>query len=257
MPTTEIKSKEEIEKMCERTGTECVICMEDWGVGDVVKEMPCQHKFHGGCVEKWLQIHATCPLCRCKMVKENENKSRGESDNDEIRRESELSRFRCSDRGTEHIYPPNGFMDRICTRGKIVSWAPQQEVLNHPSVACFISHCGWNSTMEGVSNGVPFLCWPHSFDQFLDASYICDFWKTGLGVNKDDTGIVTREEIKSKVEQLIRNDKIKQNALNLKERVMGNVKEGNSSSKNLSNFVDWVKKGKGNAHQNNNSQSSS
>nr|GFA20367.1 hypothetical protein [Tanacetum cinerariifolium] len=67
MPTTEIKSKEEIEKMCERTGTECVICMEDWGVGDVVKEMPCQHK--------------------CKMVKENENKPRGESDNDEIRRE--------------------------------------------------------------------------------------------------------------------------------------------------------------------------
>nr|GFA09938.1 E3 ubiquitin-protein ligase RING1 [Tanacetum cinerariifolium] len=50
MPTTEIKSKEELKKMCERTGTECVICIEDWGVGDVVKEMPCQHKFHGGCV---------------------------------------------------------------------------------------------------------------------------------------------------------------------------------------------------------------
>ncbi|GJU36999.1 UDP-glycosyltransferase 83A1-like protein [Tanacetum coccineum] len=146
---------------------------------------------------------------------------------------------------TDHIYP-NGFMDRIGTRGKIVSWAPQQEVLNHPSVACFMSHCGWNSTMEGVSNGVPFLCWPYFYDQFLDATYICDFWKTGLGLNKDDTGIVTREEIKSKVEQLFRNDKIKQNALNLQERVMDSVKEGNSSSKNLSNFVEWVKKGKGN-----------
>lgn len=157
---------------------------------------------------------------------------------------------------TDQIYP-NGFMDRISTRGKIVSWAPQQEVLNHPSVACFMSHCGWNSTMEGVSNGVPFLCWPYFYDQFLDATYICDFWKTGLGLNKDDTGIVTREEIKSKVEQLIRNDKIKQNALNLQERVMDSVKEGNSSSKNLSNFVDWVKKGKDKAPENNNSQSSS
>ncbi|GKD61367.1 E3 ubiquitin protein ligase RING1-like protein [Tanacetum coccineum] len=87
MPTKEIKSRDEIEKMCERTGTECVICMEDWGVGDVVKEMPCQHKFHGGCVEKWLKIHATCPVCRCKMVEEDEKKSGGESDNDEIRRE--------------------------------------------------------------------------------------------------------------------------------------------------------------------------
>ncbi|GKB03721.1 UDP-glycosyltransferase 83A1-like protein [Tanacetum coccineum] len=107
--------------------------------------------------------------------------------------------------------------------------------------------------MEGVSSGVPFLCWPYFYDQFLDATYICDFWKTGLRLNKDDTGIVTREEIKNKVEQLFRNDKIKQNALNLKER----VKEGNSSSKNLRNFVDWVKKGQDNAPENNNSQTSS
>ncbi|GFQ07489.1 UDP-glycosyltransferase 83a1 [Phtheirospermum japonicum] len=38
----------------------------------------------------------------------------------------------------------------------MVSWAPQQQVLSHPSVACFVSHCGWNSTIEGVANGVPF-----------------------------------------------------------------------------------------------------
>lgn len=87
MPTVEIKCREEIEKMCESTGTECVICMEDWGVGDVVKEMPCQHKFHGGCVEKWLKIHATCPVCRCKMMEEDEKKSGGESDNGEVRSE--------------------------------------------------------------------------------------------------------------------------------------------------------------------------
>ncbi|GKA45224.1 UDP-glycosyltransferase 83A1 [Tanacetum coccineum] len=60
----------------------------------------------------------------------------------------------CLSGSTHHIYP-NGFMDRISTRGKIVSWAPQQEVLNHPSVACFMSHYGWNSTMEG--------CWVMDF----------------------------------------------------------------------------------------------
>nr|GEY05287.1 UDP-glycosyltransferase 83A1-like [Tanacetum cinerariifolium] len=53
---------------------------------------------------------------------------------------------------TEYVYP-SGYMERIGTIRKIVSWAPQQEVLNHPSVACFMSHYGWNSTMEGVSNG--------------------------------------------------------------------------------------------------------
>ncbi|KAK9052476.1 hypothetical protein SSX86_029105 [Deinandra increscens subsp. villosa] len=63
---------------------------------------------------------------------------------------------------------PDGFMDRVESRGRIVSWAPQQKVLAHPSVACFISHCGWNSTLEGLTNGLPFLCWPYFADQFYN-----------------------------------------------------------------------------------------
>ncbi|KAJ6734799.1 hypothetical protein OIU79_001964 [Salix purpurea] len=47
---------------------------------------------------------------------------------------------------------PEGFQERVAARGQIVGWAPQQKVLTHPSVSCFLSHCGWNSTMEGVSN---------------------------------------------------------------------------------------------------------
>ncbi|MFS7948039.1 putative UDP-glucuronosyl/UDP-glucosyltransferase [Helianthus anomalus] len=142
----------------------------------------------------------------------------------------------------DYVYP-SGYMERIGTRGKVVSWAPQQKVLNHPSMACFMSHCGWNSTMEGVSNGVPFLCWPYFADQFFNKAYICDIWKTGVGLNKDGTGIVTREEIKSKVEQLLSNNLIKTNASNLKENVMGCVQEGHSSNKNLNKFLDWVKEG--------------
>lgn len=49
--------------------------------------------------------------------------------------------------------------------GKIVEWAPQWNVLSHPSTACFMSHCGWNSTTDGLCNGVPFLCWPYFGDQ--------------------------------------------------------------------------------------------
>ncbi|KAJ0694503.1 putative 7-deoxyloganetin glucosyltransferase [Helianthus annuus] len=149
----------------------------------------------------------------------------------------------------DYVYP-SGYMERIGTRGKVVSWAPQQKVLNHPSVACFMSHCGWNSTMEGVSNGVPFLCWPYFADQFFNKTYICDIWKTGVGLNKDGTGIVTREEIKSKVEQLLSNNLIKENASNLKEKVMDCVQAGHSSNKNLNKFLDWVKEGNDHARVN-------
>ncbi|KAM0039843.1 putative 7-deoxyloganetin glucosyltransferase [Helianthus debilis subsp. tardiflorus] len=149
----------------------------------------------------------------------------------------------------DYVYP-SGYMERIGTRGKVVSWAPQQKVLNYPSVACFMSHCGWNSTMEGVSNGVPFLCWPYFADQFFNKTYICDIWKTGVGLNKDGTGIVTREEIKSKVEQLLSNNLIKENASNLKEKVMDCVQVGRSSNKNLNKFLDWVKEGNDHARVN-------
>ncbi|KAJ4830708.1 hypothetical protein Tsubulata_044390, partial [Turnera subulata] len=125
------------------------------------------------------------------------------------------------------------FQDRVGSRGKIVSWSPQQKVLVHPSIACFVTHCGWNSTVEGVGNGIPFLCWPCFGDQFFNQSYVCDAWKTGLRFNKDENGMITRWEIKDKVELLLSNGEFKSRAGDLQGRVMDCVKEGGSSHQNL------------------------
>ncbi|KAJ8750181.1 hypothetical protein K2173_014096 [Erythroxylum novogranatense] len=133
------------------------------------------------------------------------------------------------------------FKDRVGNRGKIVSWAPQQEVLGRSAVGCFLSHCGWNSTIESVSNGVPLLCWPCFADQFINKSYICDVWKVGLGLDKDENDKVTREEIKNKIEQILETKEFAARALDLKEKVMNCVKEGGSSHQNFLNFVDWIK----------------
>lgn len=136
---------------------------------------------------------------------------------------------------------PEGFKERVGTRGLVVSWAPQEKVLRHPSVACFFSHCGWNSTMEGVSNGLPFLCWPYFADQFQNESYICDVWKVGLGFDKDESGIIRHDEIKNKVEQLLGDDEFKTRALDLKKKAVSSVKEHGCSLKNLRNITEWMK----------------
>ena len=136
---------------------------------------------------------------------------------------------------------PAGFLERVADRGKVVSWAPQQKVLSHPSVACFLSHCGWNSTMEGVSNGLPFLCWPYEVDHFLYARYVCDVWKVGLGFDTDESGVVRREEIKCKVEKLLGDRNFRERVLDLKESAMDCVREGGSSYDNLQRFVQWIK----------------
>ncbi|CAN6315746.1 unnamed protein product [Urochloa humidicola] len=134
------------------------------------------------------------------------------------------------------------FRCRVGGMGLVVSWAPQQRVLSHPSVACFISHCGWNSTMEGVHHGVPFLCWPYFADQFLNQSYICDIWGIGMRICADERGIVTKEEIKDKVAQLLGDEGIKSRVLSLKNRACASVVDGGSSHQDLIKFVNLMRK---------------
>lgn len=141
---------------------------------------------------------------------------------------------------TDHGYP-KCFKDRVGTRGRMVSWAPQKKVLAHPSLGCFLSHCGWNSIIEGVSNGLPFLCWPYFADQFLNQSYICDVWNVGVRLNEDKGGIVTKERIKNTVDRLLEDETLKARALDLQEKAVSSVKESGCSYKNFSNFIEWMK----------------
>ncbi|KAL0698909.1 hypothetical protein Bca4012_055031 [Brassica carinata] len=65
-------------------GGECVICLEERKEEDTAKEMPCKHKFHGGCIEKWLGLHGSCPVCRYEMPVEGDEVEKKRSDGGEI-----------------------------------------------------------------------------------------------------------------------------------------------------------------------------
>ncbi|RWR72903.1 UDP-glycosyltransferase 83A1 [Cinnamomum micranthum f. kanehirae] len=132
---------------------------------------------------------------------------------------------------------PDGFLERVADRGLVVGWSPQQNVLAHPSVACFITHCGWNSTVEGLVNGVPMLCWPYFADQFLNQVYVSDVWRVRLKMDPDGDGIIPRGEIKKKVEDLLGDEGVKARVLELKEMAKKSVTEGGSSSKVFKDFV--------------------
>ncbi|XP_051127975.1 UDP-glycosyltransferase 75C1-like [Andrographis paniculata] len=91
--------------------------------------------------------------------------------------------------------------------GKIVPWCSQLEVLTHPSVGCFVTHCGWNSTLESVSCGVPVVAFPQWTDQGTNAKLIEEVWRTGVRVrveeDEEEDRTVESEEIRRCIEAVM------------------------------------------------------
>ncbi|KAJ3673840.1 hypothetical protein LUZ60_005832 [Juncus effusus] len=133
------------------------------------------------------------------------------------------------------------FHERVKEHGKIVAWWNQKKVRAHPPVACFISHRGWNSTLEGVKNGLRFLCWPLFGDQFANQKYIRDELNIGLRLVKHENGAVTKENIKSSLIELMKNEDMKAKAQKLKEIVNKSIAEGGSSFTKLHKFTKAMK----------------
>ncbi|KAE8798928.1 Cytokinin-O-glucosyltransferase 2 [Hordeum vulgare] len=131
---------------------------------------------------------------------------------------------------------PAGFADAIdgLGKGKVVGWAPQEQVLGHPAVGCFVTHCGWNSTLEGIRNGLPMLCWPYFTDQFTNQTYICDIWRVGLRVaSADGGGLVMKEKVVELLDRIFKDEGAKERMLRLKEMAEKNMSEEGQSLNNM------------------------
>ncbi|KAK3000219.1 hypothetical protein RJ639_024214, partial [Escallonia herrerae] len=134
---------------------------------------------------------------------------------------------------------PEGFKERIGERGHLVKWAPQKEVLAHGAVRGFWSHCGWNSTLESICEGVPLICMPYFADQNVNARYLCHVWKVGLELEPE----LERGEIEKVVKRLMTDkegEELRQRAGDMKEKVELCMREGGSSYKSLNDLAEFI-----------------
>lgn len=143
---------------------------------------------------------------------------------------------------------PEGFLDRTANIGRVIGWAPQVEILAHPATGGFISHCGWNSTLESVWHGVPTATWPMYAEQQFNAFEMVV--ELGLAVEltldymkdfqTERSRVVSAEEIESGIKKLMGDD-----GNEIRKKVKGKSEESRkcmmvdgSSFNSLGHFID-------------------
>ncbi|KAL3718859.1 hypothetical protein ACJRO7_003895 [Eucalyptus globulus] len=143
-------------------------------------------------------------------------------------------------RGSEWLEVlPSGFLEGLDGRGYIVKWAPQHGVLAHPAVGGFLTHNGWNSTLEAICEGVPMMCMPFHGDQRVNARYVNNEWRVGLHLEYK----VERKEIEDAIRKLMASDEgeeMREKIKALKRKADESLQDGGSSCQSLQKLTEYL-----------------
>ncbi|KAF5740750.1 hypothetical protein HS088_TW11G00828 [Tripterygium wilfordii] len=151
-----------------------------------------------------------------------------------------------SDVNDPKTYLPPSFLERTQELGLVVpSWAPQVMVLRHPSTGGFLSHCGWNSTLESVFHGQPMIAWPLFAEQRMNAAMMEEV--VGVAVKpvvELGKRVVGREEIERVVRLVMEGEQgraMRCKAKELRESAIKALDCGGSSYESLARVVrEWI-----------------
>lgn len=137
---------------------------------------------------------------------------------------------------------PGGFLEDVEGRGVVVGWSSQEVVLAHGAVACFATHCGWNSSLELLAAGVPVIAYGQWGDQVTNAKFLVEVYGVGVRLRPP----VRREEFLRCIEEVLsggeKAERIRERSSELKDAATRAVAEGGSSERNIQAFVDAIGK---------------
>ncbi|KAI3820374.1 hypothetical protein L1987_07920 [Smallanthus sonchifolius] len=132
---------------------------------------------------------------------------------------------------------PHELLEEISGRGLLADWCLQQEVLSHVSIGGFLTHSGWNSTIESISCGVPMICWPFFADQQPNCWLCCHKWGVAMEIDNN----VKSDEVQKLVIELMKGEKgnpMRKKAVELKNKAKEScVFPSGSSMTNLEKII--------------------
>ncbi|KAG6675798.1 hypothetical protein I3842_15G122900 [Carya illinoinensis] len=134
---------------------------------------------------------------------------------------------------------PNGFEDRVRGRGFVIrGWAPQVSILRHRAVGAFLSHCGWNSLLEGIVAGVVMLTWPMDGDQFTNAKLLEEQFGVAIRTGEGTQIVPQSEELARLLVASVDGSRPERaRAKKLSNEALGAVLKGGSSYEDLGELV--------------------
>ncbi|WCJ35788.1 UDP-glycosyltransferase 89B2 [Euphorbia peplus] len=143
------------------------------------------------------------------------------------------------DGGSDIGVIPDGFKDDVGERGYIIKgWAPQVAILRHPAVGAFLTHCGWNSVLEGISAGLVMLTWPMGADQYTNSKLLVDQLGVGIRVGEAPKKIPESGELARILDESVKeNLEERKKAKKLQEAAGNAVLKGGSSDQDLDALV--------------------
>ena len=133
------------------------------------------------------------------------------------------------------MLPPE-FLAATADRGLMANWCPQQEVLDHPAVGAFLTHSGWNSTLEAMCGGVPVISWPFFADQQTNCRYQCNEWGVGMEIDAN----VRRDAVAGLITELMEGEQgkeMRRKAREWRDKAIEAAKPGGPSHRNLDELV--------------------
>ncbi|XP_058181839.1 7-deoxyloganetic acid glucosyl transferase-like [Rhododendron vialii] len=134
---------------------------------------------------------------------------------------------------------PAEILEGTKEKGYMVGWAPQEEVLNHGAIGGFLTHNGWNSTLESIVVGVPMICWPYFADQMINSRFVSEVWKIGLDMKDTCDRVVIEKMVRDLM--VVRKDEFIQSADRMAKMAKEAVCGGGSSYCNLDRFIEYIK----------------
>jgi len=124
-------------------------------------------------------------------------------------------------------------------RSMLSTWCPQAAVLEHDAVGVFLTHSGWNSTLESICGGVPMVCWPFFAEQQTNCRFKCTEWGIGMEIGGD----VKRVEVEALIREAMEGKKgreMRRRVAELRDSAVAAASPGGRSMRNVDRLIDEV-----------------